>query len=399
MGDHFSSKSRHLVGRHLNLIMKFISILCFIGFSRAFVVRREAEAEADAVGFGIGYGASPRAVSTPVCKSVPQKVCKDRTIETPRKVCHTEHDEIVDTTITEHCQTTTTTKCEQTSSQVRHSSNIVGSDSKVVSTGVVASPEVTVSQGASVHGGAVSGYSAGTTGAISGYGAGGAISSTGVIGTTGIIGSTGLVGSGSSLGYGVVTYGKREADADAEADAGLYGYGSNGVSPVSPSAPICRSVPVRTCNKVPVNRPRKTAKTVCKTVTDIKVIKDCTDTVSTTCTQQSVQQSQYSAVVGSDSKVGPSAVVANHGTVSVGSTSVAGGYGTGGVVSGYGTGALGGAVLSGVSGGYTSGVVSTPVISGVASTGVASSGAAAVGTGASATGCVNNKGKSVPCRK
>merc|ERR1712002_1409554 len=293
MGDHFSSKSRHLVGRHLNLIMKFFSILCFIGFNQAFVVRREAEAEADADGFGIGYGASPRAVSTPVCKSVPQKVCKDRTIETPRKVCHTEHDEIVDTTITEHCQTTTTTKCEQTSSQTRHSSNIVGSDSKVVSTGVIASPEVTVSQGASVHGGAVSGYSAGTSGAISGYGAGGAISSTGVIGSTGIIGSTGLVGSGASLGYGGVTYGKREADADA----GLYGYGSNGVSPVSTSAPICRSVPVRTCNKVPVNTPRKVAKTVCKTVTDIKVIKDCTDTVSTTCTQQSVQQSHSSAVV------------------------------------------------------------------------------------------------------
>merc|ERR1712029_768855 len=274
MGDHFSSSSKCLVGRDLNIIMKFISILCFIGLSQAFVVRREAEPDADADAFGIGYGASPRAVSAPVCKSVPQKVCKDRTIETPRKVCHTEHDEIVDTTITEHCQTTTTTKCEQTSSQTRHSSNIVGSDSKVVSTGVVASPEVTVSQGASVHGGAVSGYSAGTTGGIAGYGAGGAISSTGVIGTTGIIGSTGLVGSGVSLGYGGVTYGKREADADAEADAeadaGLYGYGSNGVSPVSTSAPICRSVPVRTCNKVPVNRPRKTAKTVCKTVTDIK---------------------------------------------------------------------------------------------------------------------------------
>merc|ERR1711862_758959 len=403
MGDYFSSLSKYLVGRPLNIIMKFIVILSFFALTQAFVVRRDAEAkadaEADADGFGIGYGASPRAVSTPVCKSVPQKVCKDRTIETPRKVCHTEHDEIVDTTITEHCQTTTTTKCEQTSSQVRHSSNIVGSDSKVVSTGVIASPEVTVSQGASVHGGAVSGYSAGTTGAISGYGAGGAISSTGVIGSTGIIGSTGLVGSGASLGYGGVTYGKREADADAEADAGLYGFGSNGVSPVSTSAPICRSVPVRTCNKVPVNRPRKTAKTVCKTVTDIKVIKDCTDTVSTTCTQQSVQQSQYSAVVGSESKVGPSAVVANHGTVSVGSTSVAGGYGTGALVGGYSSGGL----LGGVSGGYTGGVVATgysaPVVSGVASSGVASSGAAAVGTGASATGCVNNKGKSVPCSK
>merc|ERR1712055_301160 len=379
MGDYFSSSSKCLVGRNLNLMMKFISILCLIGLSQAFVVRREAEPDADANAFGIGYGAAPRAVSAPVCKSVPQKVCKDRTIETPRKVCHTEHDEIVDTTITEHCQTTTTTKCEQTSSQTRHSSNIVGSDSKVVSTGIIASPEVTVAQGASTHGGVVSGYSAGTSGVAAGYGAGGAITSTGVAGTTGLIGSTGVVSSGASLGYGGVGYGKREADADAEADAGFYGYGSNGVSPVSTSAPICRSVPVRTCNKVPVNRPRKVAKTVCKTVTDIKVIKDCTDTVSTTCTQQSVQQSHSSAVVGSDSKVGPSAVVANHGTVSVGNAGVAGGYGTGAIASGYGTGAVvsgygAGALASGiagVSGGYTSGLVTNPVISGVASTGSA----------------------------
>merc|ERR1711887_165256 len=381
-GDYFSSSSKCLVGRNLNLMMKFISIICFIGLSQAFVVRREAEPDADADAFGIGYGASPRAVSAPVCKSVPQKVCKDRTIETPRKVCHTEHDEIVDTTVTEHCQTTTTTKCEQTSSQTRHSSNIVGSDSKVVSTGIIASPEVTVAQGASTHGGVVSGYSAGT-GVASGYGAGGAITSTGVVGTTGLIGSTGVVGSGASLGYGGVTYGKREADADAEADAGFYGYGSNGVSPVSTSAPICRSVPVRTCNKVPVNRPRKVAKTVCKTVTDIKVIKDCTDTVSTTCTQQSVQQSHSSAVVGSNSRVGPSAVVANHGTVSVGSAGVAGGYSSG-------------ALLGAVSGGYTGGVVSTgyaaPVVSGVST-----SGAATAGSGAAATGCVNSTGQSVPC--
>merc|ERR1711973_523791 len=191
---------------------------------------------------------------------------------------------------------------------------------------------------------------------------------------------------------GGVTYGKREADADAEADAGFYGYNANGVSPVSASAPVCRSVPVRTCNKVPVNRPRKVAKTVCKIVTDIKVIKDCTDTVSTTCTQRSVQQSHSSAVVGSDSRVGPSAVVANHGTVSVGNAGVAGGYGTGAVVGGYSSGSL----LGAVSGGYTGGVVSTayaaPVVSGVATSGTATAGA-----GAAATGCVNSTGQSVPC--
>merc|ERR1711887_469568 len=379
-GDHFSSISKHLVGKNLNPIMKFISILCFFGFSQAFVVRREAEPDADADAFGIGYGASPRAVSAPVCKSVPQKVCKDRTIETPRKVCHTEHDEIVDTTVTKHCQTTTTTKCEQTSSQTRHSSNIVGSDSKVVSTGVIASPEVTVAQGASTHGGVVSGYSAGTTGVVAGYGAGGLISAIGIIGSSGVVGSGVSQVYGPNIGFDGVTYGKREADAAADADAGLYG-----VSPVAASAPVCNSVPVRTCNQVPVNRPRKVAKTVCKTVTDIKVIKDCTDTVSTTCTQQSVQQSHSSAVVGSDSKVGPSAVVANHGTVSVGSAGVAGGYGAGAIASGYGTGAVvsgygtdalasgiaGGSILGGVSGGYTSGLVTNPVITGVASTGSA----------------------------
>merc|ERR1712180_488589 len=213
MGDYFSSSSKCLVGRNLNLMMKFISILCFIGLSQAFVVRREAEPDADADAFGIGYGASPRAVSAPVCKSVPQKVCKDRTIETPRKVCHTEHDEIVDTTITEHCEEVITTKCEQTSTQSRHSSAIVGQDSKVVATGVVASPEVTVAHGASVHG--VSGYGAVATGPV-----------VSTVGAGAVVG--GVVG-GVAAPAVAVRYGKREAEADADADADAdagYGYAS-----------------------------------------------------------------------------------------------------------------------------------------------------------------------------
>merc|ERR1712038_833524 len=271
------------------LIMKFFAIIAFVGYTQAFLVRREAAPEADAdADAGYGYGAvSPAAVSAPVCNSVPEKVCKDRTIETPRKVCHTEHDEIVDTTITEHCEEVITTKCEQTSTQSRHSSAIVGQDSKVVATGVVASPEVTVAHGASVHG-------------VSGDGA--------VVG--GVVG--GVAAPAVAVGYG-----KREAEADADADADAdagYGY----ASPVATSAPLCNSVPVRTCNKVPVSTPRKIAKTVCKEVVDIKIIKDCTDTVSTTCTQQSVQQSHSSAVVGADTRVGPEAVVATHGTVAVG---------------------------------------------------------------------------------
>merc|ERR1712230_36257 len=147
-------------------IMKFFAIIAFVGYTQAFLVRREAAPEADAdADAGYGYGAvSPAAVSAPVCNSVPEKVCKDRTIETPRKVCHTEHDEIVDTTITEHCEERVTTKCEQVSSQTRHSQAIVGSDSKVVATGIVASGEATVAVGPSL-----------ATGTVAGYGAGGAI--------------------------------------------------------------------------------------------------------------------------------------------------------------------------------------------------------------------------------
>merc|ERR1711964_403799 len=67
------------------LIMKFFAIIAFIGYTQAFLVRREAAPEADAdADAGYGYGAvSPAAVSAPVCNSVPEKVCKDRTIETP----------------------------------------------------------------------------------------------------------------------------------------------------------------------------------------------------------------------------------------------------------------------------------------------------------------------------
>merc|ERR1711970_26190 len=298
------------------LIMKFFAIIAFVGYTQAFLVRREAAPEADAdADAGYGYGAvSPAAVSAPVCNSVPEKVCKDRTIETPRKVCHTEHDEIVDTTITEHCEEVITTKCEQTSTQSRHSSAIVGQDSSVV-----ASPEVTVAHGASVHG--VSGYGAVATGPV--------------VSTVG----AGAVVGGVAAPAVAVGYGKREAEADADADADAgYGY----ASPVATSAPLCNSVPVRTCNKVPVSTPRKIAKTVCKEVVDIKIIKDCTDTVSTTCTQQSVQQSHSSAVVGADTRVGPEAVVATHGTVAVGAVAApavavaAAPVVAGGVVAAYG---------------------------------------------------------------
>jgi len=347
--------------------MKYLAVICFIGFTQGAVVKRDAD------NLGLGYGAgivtggvtgvSPAQVSQPVCNSIPEKVCKDRSVETPRKVCHTEHDEIIDTTITEHCEERVTTKCEQVSSQTRHSQAIVGSDSKVVATGIVASGEAVVATGPSI-----------ATGAVTGYGAGGAIATGGIVATGGL-----AVGSGYADGYGYSGlastysgYAKRDADADAGFSAGIVA-ANTGVSPVSTSAPICRSVPVRHCNQVPVNRPRKVAKTVCKTVVDIKIIKDCTDTISTTCTQQSIQQSHSSAVVGSNSRDGPYAVVANHGTVSVGASTTPigaapiGGYTSGAVIGG---GAVIGAtapIASGYIGGVTGGLASS-IISGAVAT-------------------------------
>jgi len=356
--------------------MKFFAVICFFGFTQGAVVKRDAEPDNLGLGYGAGYisggvtGVFPAKVSQPVCNSVPEKVCKDRSVETPRKVCHTEHDEIIDTTITEQCEERVTTKCEQVSSQTRHSQAIIGSDSKVVAKGIVASGEATVAVGPST-----------ATGAVTGYGAGGAVATSGLVGSTGVASTGGLaVGSGYAAGYGYgglastySGYTKRDADADAGFTAGIVA-ANTGVSPVSTSAPICRSVPVRHCNQVPVNRPRKVAKTVCKTVVDIKIIKDCTDTVRTTCTQQSVQHSKSSAVVGSNSRDGPYAVVANHGTVSVGASSTPigaapiGGYTSGSILGG--SAIIGGGTTIGaaapIAGGYIAGTtgLASPVISG-----------------------------------
>ena len=118
--------------------MKFFAVLLFVGASQAFLVRREADAEADpeaaaeAGNYGYdGYAATPVAVSAPKCVSVPVKTCNPRQVVTPRKECHQEYDEIVDTTITEHCEEVITTTCQQTSTHTKHSSAVVGHDSKV----------------------------------------------------------------------------------------------------------------------------------------------------------------------------------------------------------------------------------------------------------------------------
>jgi len=272
--------------------MKIFPIVFIVGFAQAGLVLREADADAEPKADAGVYASS----SQPICKSVPEKTCTPRNVEKPREVCHDEYDKIVDTTITEHCEEIITTKCEQVSTTSRHSSGVVGHESNVVATGVLASPERTVSYGRIAS------------------------------------------GIGASYGsYGGASYGKREADAEAEAkpkaDADGANYGYTGAH--TKSAPICTSVPQKMCKKVPIDTPRKVKKTLCKTVVDIDIIEDCKEVITTHCEQTSQKVAHHSAVVGHDTRVGPTAVVgsSSYGAVSrgygasVGGVTRFGGYG------------------------------------------------------------------------
>merc|ERR1712212_521792 len=277
-----------------NIKMKAFVIVCIIGLAQSGLVKRDAEPDAspDAApdaDADPGYAYAQGAVSAPVCHSVPEKTCVPRQVETPRKVCHQEYDEILDTVITQHCEEVVTTTCQQVSQTAHHTSAIVGQDSKIVATGVVATPAVTVAHGhpvAAGHGHAVVAHGHAVAAPVHSHGA---------------------------VGH----YGKRDADAepdadaDAEADAG-YGYAH--AAPVV-SAPVCNSVPVKQCKDVPVSTPRKVAKTVCATHVDVTTIEDCKEIITTQCSQTSQKVATHSAVVGHDTKVGPAAVVATHGHV------------------------------------------------------------------------------------
>merc|ERR1719260_263321 len=223
--------------------MRFFALLFVVSVAQCGLVKRDAEAKAESKADAGVYGS----VSQPRCSSVPEKQCKQRNIEKPKNVCHEEFDEIVDTTYTEHCKEVITTECVQVAEHTRHSSAVVGQDSKVVATGVGATPERVVSHGPISH----SGYAS----------------------------------------YGSSLYKKREAEAEAEpkadpeadADAANYGYSSGHVK----SAPRCSSTPVKTCKQVPHDRKRKVAKKVCKQVVDIVVIEDCEVVTTTRCIQRS----------------------------------------------------------------------------------------------------------------
>merc|ERR1711909_242961 len=102
--------------------MKFLSFLLCVSRTAASIVRREAEPG--------GYGAEPQCTVTPV------KECKQRTVETPKKVCQTVVDKHEDTVVTETCEEEITTTCVQVSSTKHHSSKVVDTGSALVETGV-----------------------------------------------------------------------------------------------------------------------------------------------------------------------------------------------------------------------------------------------------------------------
>ena len=106
--------------------MKLLSALFCLTLTQGRQVARQAPPEASGAGD-----------IAPECSSVPEKVCSVREVENPREECQEEYDDILDTTITRHCQEILTTTCTQTTKTSDISSAVVGRDSKVVASGVL----------------------------------------------------------------------------------------------------------------------------------------------------------------------------------------------------------------------------------------------------------------------
>jgi len=251
--------------------MKLLSLALTLSLASA-AVKREAEADAEADP-QVLHGHKPVAVSAPECHSVPELKCTPRNVETPRKVCHQEYDEIVDTVYTEHCEEVITTTCQQTSTKSILSRQVVGHDSKVVATGVAATAPVTVAHGAPHHGAV--GVAKAVVGAPSHH------------------------------------LGKREAEAEPQPFIGPHTAPAEITeTPAQVSQPVCHSVPVKQCEKIPTHTPRRVARTVCAEHVDVTTIEDCEEVITTKCHQVSQSVAHASNVVGHDTRVGPAAVVA-----------------------------------------------------------------------------------------
>jgi len=268
--------------------MKLFAILCLTSLAAA-GVKREADPAADPdADPQVLSGHRPVAVSAPQCHSVPELKCTPRQVESPRKVCHQEYDEVVDTTITEHCEEVITTTCQQVSHKSILSKQVIGHDSKIVATNVAASAPVTVHQGAPVAG------HQGPAHAV--------------------------------VGAATHHHGKREAEPEADAEAGVHvPVAAHHAAVIGPhpapaaevhetpleiSEPVCHSVPVKKCENVPTHVPRRVGRTVCAVHVDVTTIEDCEEVITTQCSQTQQSVAHASNVVGHDTRVGPAAVVA-----------------------------------------------------------------------------------------
>jgi hypothetical protein len=250
--------------------MRFFAFLICASFASAALVKREAAAEAEPAAdpeaepvYGLnasgGYAA-------PVCSFTPVKTCKPRQVSTPRKVCQTVVDIYEDVVVTEKCREVVTTTCTQTTQTATHTAAVVDTSTNLVQAGIP-KPPVRRRREAEAEAEA-----------------------------------------------------KPEPEPEAEADAH---YGAV-IAPValvsapvvvtthepvkSAGYPVCNSVPVKTCERIPTATPRNVARTVCDTVVDVTTIEDCTETVTKHCQHTSSSTSSSSKVIGAHSKVVASAL-------------------------------------------------------------------------------------------
>merc|ERR1712179_383326 len=245
--------------------MKFLSFLLCVSLTAAAIVRREAEPG--------GYGAEPQCTVTPV------KECKQRTVETPKKVCQTVVDKHEDTVVTETCEEEITTTCVQVSSTKHHSSKIVDTGSALVETGV---PRPILTKSVQ-HAGGYSKREA-QPGFIRKY----------------------TRPHTSSRWTPITTHHAPAPQVHHVVSAPVVHHEPAPVvhsAPAQTSPPECTSIPVKTCSHTPVSKPRHVSRVVCETVVDITHVEDCTETITKSCASSSTSHSKTSKVTGHDLKV------------------------------------------------------------------------------------------------
>jgi len=271
--------------------------------------KRDAEADAEAEP---GYGHS----SGPHCQQHVEKQChkvpQQHERKVPRPVCKT----IVDTTYIEECVEEFVTECQESHTQVHHSSAVVGHDTQVI------------------HGGHGHGYH--KREAEPGYGHQPhhnnlqcfskpykqchqkpiqnqrqecheeydvIVDTTYIEECQDIVTqhcqethqqvhhSSAVVGHDSQVISHGSGYHKRDADAEAEP-----GYGHS-------SGPHCQQNVEKQCHKVPQQHERKVPRPVCKTIVDTTYIEECVEEFVTECQESHTQVHHSSAVVGHDTQV------------------------------------------------------------------------------------------------